>query len=161
MSYENGQPRGMIELVELQPPYVSKSGIYISKEQLPHYTKMVDSAATDGVKIILNSGFRTHQEQKELYEGFQSGKSGFNTAARPGFSNHQNGIAFDIANTQGARSKVYIWLSNNAHKFGFINSGRFFKGQRESWHWSYLSISHPLVLAESKLTLNEKLSSFA
>src|SRR3990167_8716223 len=160
MSYENGQPRGMIELVEINPPYSVKNGVVIAKNQFSFYMKMVEAAAKDGVKIILNSGFRTNEEQKFLYDGYINNKSGFNTASKPGYSNHQNGSAFDIANTNGAKSKVYIWLSNNAHKFGFINTGRFFKDQREPWHWTYLSISHPLVLAEGKLTLNEKLKSF-
>ena len=158
--WRRGQNLGPIELVEIQPPYASKSGVYIAKEQEEAFLALREAAKRDGIRIVLNSGFRSYDQQKYLYEGFQDGRPGFNSAARPGWSNHQSGIAFDIANTGGGRSETYVWLSKNAHKFGFINSGRFFQNQRESWHWEYLGENNSRVVAEGKLSVRQKQNVF-
>jgi len=64
--------------------------------------------------------------------------------AGPGWSNHQNGKAFDISTGMGRDWKVgyakqpekitktYKWLVANAHKHGFIRSV-----YKERWHWEY------------------------
>ena len=58
-----------------------------------------------------------------------------NLASKPGYSNHQNGIAFDL-NTSGSggtgTGTVYNWLKENSWKFGFIRTVR-----SEHWHWEY------------------------
>lgn len=158
--WKNGQNLGSIELVEVPPPYSSKPGIFIAKDQEDVFFALCEAAKRDGINIILNSGFRSYDQQKYLYDAWRAGRQGFNAAARPGWSNHQSGIAFDIANTGGGKTPTYVWLSKNAHKFGFINTGRFFKTQRESWHWEYLGENDSMVVAEGKLSLKQKQESF-
>ena len=53
--------------------------------------------------------------------------------ARPGFSQHERGLAIDFA--EGGRSftrgsQGYRWLRVNAARFGFFNLAS------EPWHWS-------------------------
>lgn len=43
----------------------------------------------------VESAFREMAKQEELYAGYKAGKPGFNLAARPGWSNHQEGTAVD------------------------------------------------------------------
>jgi len=50
--------------------------------------------------------------------------------AVPGTSNHNLGIAIDIANASGAR---LAWLLKNAHRFGFS-----WEVQSEPWHLRYV-----------------------
>lgn len=99
------------------------------------YLRMKQDAARDGVNIQLISGFRTMAEQQRLWDGWNRRLPGFNPAARPGYSNHQSGVALDL-NTQGSSisqgsGAVYNWLARNAHKYGFKRI------PSEHWHWEY------------------------
>lgn len=96
------------------------------------YLEMVAAAAADGVAVLLNSGFRSYPEQKHLHDGFVRKLPGFNTAARPGFSNHQNGIAFDLSVAGGNGNPTYEWLKRHATGFGFVRTVN-----KEPWHWEF------------------------
>jgi len=93
-------------------------------------------------RIALNDSFRTMAEQEEaraVYGG---------QAAKPGFSNHQMGLAFDInmgsanngncngycytmnVNTSYPGNKVWEWLTANA------GANDFKQLPSEGWHWS-------------------------
>jgi len=63
---------------------------YISAEVGPFYLKLVNDAEGDSVLLALKSGFRTYASQQFLHSGFISHQPGFNLAAKPGFSNHQD-----------------------------------------------------------------------
>ncbi|WP_306555467.1 D-alanyl-D-alanine carboxypeptidase family protein [Acidovorax sp.] len=96
------------------------------------YMALVAAAAKDGVELMLNSGFRSYPEQKHLHDGFIRKLPGFNMAAKPGFSKHQNGIAFDIAVAGGDGNPTYEWLKRNAPIFGFVRTV-----SKEPWHWEF------------------------
>lgn len=102
---------------------------YVIEEYYEDYLKLVNAARKDGVNILLNSGFRTWRRQSELYDAYRAGNGV--TTARPGFSNHQQGKAFDL-NTGGFSTPVYNWLKANAPKYGFIRTV-----SHEHWHWEY------------------------
>jgi len=90
---------------------------------------MKAAAAQAGITLHVNSGFRTMAEQTHLYSCYQHKNcNNGNLAARPGTSNHQNGIAVDL----NVPSNIYNWLSKNARKFGFIRAV-----PSETWHWEY------------------------
>jgi LAS superfamily LD-carboxypeptidase LdcB len=97
---------------------------------LDPYFDLVEAAAKEGIKIAINSGFRSYPEQKVLYEGFIKKLPHFNRAAKPGFSKHQNGIAFDIDVAGGSGNPVYDWLKKNAPSRGFVRTV-----SGEPWHW--------------------------
>jgi hypothetical protein len=96
------------------------------------YAALVAKAAKDQIQLMLNSGFRSYSEQKYLYDGFVRGLPGFNTAAKPGFSKHQNGIAFDISVPGGNGNSTYEWLKQYATAFGFVRTV-----SKEPWHWEF------------------------
>ena len=158
-AYIKGVNMGPIELIELEPPLSSQKGVFIAKKQSEIWKQMVNDAQTAGISLKLNSGFRSFEQQKYLFEGRQRDPAKFNVAAKPGFSNHQNGIAFDIAGTGGGYSAIYRWLANNAGRYGFYNAGRFFKSQKESWHWEFVGKEDQRVLAEEKISVDEKIKS--
>lgn len=81
-------------------------------------------AAREGVYLSLTSGFRTMDQQRYLYNLYLSGRG--NLAARPGYSNHQSGLALDIGTGGGALS----WLNRNASRYGFRRTV-----PSEPWHW--------------------------
>jgi peptidoglycan hydrolase-like protein with peptidoglycan-binding domain len=121
-AYSNGQNIGTVEVVQLQ-------GKRVEKRTACAFLTMANAARGAGLNIQINSGFRTMEEQQYFWNCYQTKKcNNGNLAARPGYSNHQNGIALDL-NVGGG---VYGWLSSNAHKFGFIRTV-----PSENWHWEY------------------------
>jgi len=112
------------------------------------YFAMVGAAAADGVKIFINSGFRTYAAQKYLYDNWKKGVSGFNLAAKPGYSNHQDGTALDIPVSGGPGLPVYDWLASHATSFGFVRTVK-----SEYWHWEYRPIDAAKAKARKKHTL--------
>lgn len=105
---------------------------FISQETLAPYLDMVAAAAAEGVTVAINSAFRCYREQEALYEGYVKKLPGFNTAAKPGTSQHQNGVAFDIQVAGGAGDPCYDWLTRNAPQRGFVRTVN-----KEPWHWEY------------------------
>ncbi len=94
------------------------------------YLNMVESARKDGIGLELTSGFRTWGKQYELYQLYIKKKG--NPAAKPGRSNHQNGIAFDLNTGRKPTGAVYNWLHAHAAEHGFIRTVG-----NEPWHWEY------------------------
>jgi D-alanyl-D-alanine carboxypeptidase len=112
-------------------------------------------AASKGT-LILNSGFRTYNTQKALYDITKETKGlavAEKLSARPGHSEHQLGLAADFsAKGQGCVILVCFgdteagrWLEENAHEYGFIL--RYPKGYRaitgfqyEPWHFRYVGV---------------------
>lgn len=94
------------------------------------FLRMQEAARQAGITLSPSSAFRSYEEQTYFWNLFQAGQG--NKAAQPGYSNHQSGISVDIATDKSYTSPVYVWLSQNASRFGFVNdvSG-------EPWHWTY------------------------
>lgn len=98
------------------------------------YKAMEAAARRDGLDLNLISGFRTMDEQRRLYAAYKNGTG--NLAARPGYSNHQNGRALDLNVQTGSSDpvgvgRVYNWLAGHAQHFGFRRIAA------EAWHWEY------------------------
>ncbi|WP_414631280.1 M15 family metallopeptidase [Achromobacter sp. UBA2119] len=91
-----------------------------------------DGAAAAGIKLAIDSGFRSYPEQKMLWDGFQKRLPGINLAAKPGNSNHQNGIALDISVRAADGNETYEWLKQYASAFGFVRTVN-----AEPWHREY------------------------
>lgn len=104
----------------------------VSKDIIQFYLSLVNDAAEDGVLLPLRSGFRTYAEQEYLYNGWKSHTPGFNLAAEPGKSNHQDGYAYDFAISSYEGNPMYDWLKANAPAHGFVRTVN-----KEPWHWEY------------------------
>jgi len=102
----------------------------ITLDSLPAYLRLVEAAVKDEVQVRLRSGFRTFTEQEFLFNGFKKKLPGFATAAKPGFSNHQHGQAFDLDVGGFDGDPTYDWLKVNAPKLGFVRTVN-----KEPWHW--------------------------
>lgn len=109
---------------------------------------MFESARKEGLNITLTSGFRSYATQSTLYNSYvaRDGQAAADTySARPGHSEHQTGLAFDVnqINSSFDNTNEAIWLRNNCYKFGFIL--RYPQGKTnetgynyESWHFRYV-----------------------
>lgn len=91
------------------------------------FSKWQAAADKAGVSLSINSGFRTMDQQKYLYDCYQTKRCNNGTlAARPGYSNHQNGEALDLATSS------WSWVQRTAGQFGFRAT---VPGER--WHYEY------------------------
>lgn len=77
-----------------------------------------------GKTININSGWRSSVKQKELYDGYISGKPGYNLAAAPGKSAHEIGMAIDT-NSQWLKALP----SSSLAPFGLVKNV-----PGENWH---------------------------
>ena len=95
------------------------------------------------------SGFRSYETQTKLYQDYvnQDGKAAADRySARPGYSEHQTGLAFDVIGTDGdlvTEEKAAQWLLDHAADYGFVV--RYLKGKEketgymaEEWHLRYV-----------------------
>lgn len=105
---------------------------YISEEIAGFYLALVNAAEADGVLMPLKSGFRSYPEQVYLYDGYIHHRPGFNLAAKPGFSNHQDGFAYDFAIGGYEGNPRYDWLKRHGPQHGFVRTVN-----KEPWHWEY------------------------
>lgn len=136
--------------------------------------QLILAAKEAGYSIVAFSSFRSYDYQKDLYDKYvaRDGKENADRySARPGHSEHQTGLAFDVGEV--GREDLWLtsafgetpagkWLANNAHHYGFIL--RYPKGKEsitgfmyESWHFRYLGVELATKVYESGLTLEEYL----
>jgi hypothetical protein len=128
-AWSNGKFLGQVDLVEIVDSTLELEKMTL--DTIGPYLQMVAAAAANNVDVAINSGFRSFAEQAFLFQGFTNHVPGFNLAAQPGFSNHQNGIALDI-NVAGFGGPTYNWLTQNATTFGFLRTVN-----GEPWHWEH------------------------
>lgn len=154
-------------LVEMTTPY-SKEGIYLVEEARDNFYKLVDKAKEEGLTIRAISAYRGYTYQKRLYDKYVEA-DGVNKAdtysARPGFSDHQTGLAIDVDNTTSSfenftNTKEYQWMLDNSYKYGFIlryPSGKesITTYQFESWHYRYVGLKLAKKIKASNLTFDE------
>ena len=111
------------------------------------------------------SGFRSYETQTQLYQNYvnKDGKAEADRyAARPGYSEHQTGLAFDLIETNGdlvTEEKAAQWLLDHAADYGFVV--RYLKGKEketgymaEEWHLRYVG-KEAKEIAASGLSLEE------
>jgi zinc D-Ala-D-Ala carboxypeptidase len=141
------------------------------KEAAVALEKMFQEAKKNGIELFAVSGYRSYDYQNSLFQA-EVDKVGWDKAveavAVPGQSEHQTGLAMDISSrgenmlltAEFGKSKEGKWLTDNAHRFGFIL--RYPKGkesitgyQYESWHFRYIGINAATIIFENKWTLEE------
>lgn len=114
------------------------------------------------------SGFRTYQYQESLYNDYVriNGQAKTDTfCARPGHSEHQTGLTFDLLHSNGTlieTGREANWLSQNAHKYGFIIRYKASKTpitgyQGEPWHVRYIGKNQAEKIMKSNQCLEEYL----
>lgn len=121
----------------MRPPAITLKGSKTSESMQLHaeaaqaLESLVTAAQSEDLKLVLVSGYRSHNTQKTIYD---SEVKGFGQAvadqqsARPGHSEHQTGWAADLGRTDGkcdidvcfADTPEGQWLAANAHKYGFV-----------------------------------------
>ncbi|WP_458042089.1 MULTISPECIES: M15 family metallopeptidase [Bacteria] len=130
------------------------------------FEAMRAEAAGLGLRLVISSGYRSYATQQSLYGRFvaREGVAGADRhSARPGHSEHQSGLAFDLNSISEAFGYTGegVWVRDNAHRFGFIV--RYPPGKEgitgyiwEPWHLRYVGAAASDIYA-SGLSLEEYL----
>jgi LAS superfamily LD-carboxypeptidase LdcB len=95
----------------------------------PDAERMRGAAAAVGVTLVVNSAWRTNEQQAAEREKYLAGKGP--VAAPVGWSRHEEGRALDIESAGGTNAS-YVWLLENAARFGFKATV-----PSEPWHWEH------------------------
>lgn len=130
----------------------SVNGFMLRQEVADAMTSMMSAASTAGVGFDLSSAYRSYVNQQVTYNNWVqvngSQAAADTVSARPGYSEHQTGLAADlkvgscVLECFGG-SAAHAWLRAHAAEYGFIE--RYPPGltsitgySPEAWHWRYV-----------------------
>ncbi len=141
----------------------------IQEDAYNAFIKMYNDAAKKGLYPYISSPYRSYQRQNTLYTNYVNAdgvKNADTYSARPGYSEHQTGLAMDLGTASNnnigdfENSKEFQWVKENAHKYGFIL--RYPKGKEyitgymyEPWHYRYVGVEAASYIYEHNITYEE------
>ncbi len=156
--------------------------IYLRKEVATALSKMSAAASKEGVSLVVVSGFRSFEDQKNIWNNkylnlfaknypdpLARVKKILEYSAMPGSSRHHWGTDFDLNSVDPAffetasGKKIYAWLEQNAETYGFIQpytKGRSRGYHEEKWHWSYAPTSKELLKLYSENIEDKNFTAF-
>lgn len=133
--------------------------------------KLTAAASSEGLKLMLVSGYRSYGTQQLLYNGYVNtqGKAYADaTSAQPGHSEHQTGLTADLGTTTGkcqleacfGDTPEGKWLATNGHNHGFII--RYQKDKTsltgyvyEPWHIRFVGVDLAAELNKTSQTMEQ------
>jgi D-alanyl-D-alanine carboxypeptidase len=109
----------------------TREGLTLRAEAAAAAEALFAAAAADGVDLSLVSAYRSYSYQQGTYAGWvqKHGKSGADRiSARPGYSEHQTGLAMDVGAASGACTLQECfgdtpegsWVAEHAAEHGWI-----------------------------------------
>lgn len=130
------------------------------------FEQMAKDASKEGCSLLVNSSYRSYEDQQkifDLYERTYGTSYAENYVSRPGYSEHQTGLAIDVASGNGnvfKNTKEFEWMLENSYKYGFIL--RYPKEKEdvtgyhyEAWHYRYVGKEVAKKVQETGLSFDE------
>lgn len=157
------------DLVVVNNKYYYGTNHKLRKKAYEAFIDMWNAANNENIYLIMNSSCRTYESQVKVYDEYKNTKGtsyADKIAARPGYSEHQTGLALDIfskdntttSNFKG--SAAHIWLQENSYRFGFIE--RYQEGKEditgfaaEAWHYRYVGVEAATFIYNNNITFEE------
>ena len=143
-------PQDFIPTNPDQPVNADRSSTCLDKTLMSAWNTMLKDATAKGLNIYIASGYRSYNYQVNVYNRYvkSDGAAVADTySSRPGNSEHQTGLCFDLNTIEDSfqYTNEGKWVNDNCYKYGFCN--RFPKGkdsatgyQYESWHLRYVGV---------------------
>ena len=171
--------------VKVPKRFANRKGYYLREEAFDAFKQMHAAARKDNVNLIIRSATRNFDYQKWIWnrKWKEKSKSIPNQKRRvknilkynsmPGTSRHHWGTEVDLNSfnngwfTYGKGLKLFKWMNNNAHKYGFHRPYTIKNDQRstgykeEKWHWSYTPLSKLMLADVEGLLTDKKISGFS
>lgn len=165
---KNFYPKDLISVSTFNIEYIKRDNenMLASSHALEHLQEMFNDAKANNINLIIFSAYRTYQKQYDLYYNVNNKDDKY--SAKPGFSEHHTGLAFDISDSihgltlNFASSNTYKWLINNSYKYGFIlrypqNKESITMYNYEPWHFRYVGNEIASIIYKQDITLEEYL----
>lgn len=156
------------DLVDISNVYSYGENQKLRRDAYDAFISMFKSAKKEDITLIVNSSYRSYKEQEDIYNKYTTwyGEEETNKlAAKPGFSEHQTGLAVDIQTYNSNRKNfeettAFKWLQDNAYKYGFIlrypKNKEYLTGyDYESWHYRYVGIDIAKEIHDLDITFDE------
>lgn len=147
---------------------VLDNSISLKQDIIPQVNNMIDDFykySESANQLIIKSGYRLVSEQGILYNQNLSGTGlkSSNSVAKPGFSEHHTGYAFDLGfynGTEYTGSGSYKWINDNCYKYGFIQRYKENKSSQTGFvaspcHFRYVGTAHAYAMEVNGLCLEE------
>ncbi len=155
-------------------PVANKSfGMYrgyapgVNKDAAKALGEMQEAASKAGFDIFVQSSYRSFGSEYNYYNRYVNNKGQEEAdkyEAKPGFSEHQTGLAFDLnaSDSEFDSTPEAKWLAENCYKYGFVI--RYPQGKDaetgyagESWHFRYVGkeLAEKLYNGGKWITLEE------
>ena len=143
-------PQDFIPTNPDQPVNADRSSTCLDKTLMSAWNTMLKDATAKGLNIYIASGYRSYNYQVNVYNRYvkSDGAAVADTySSRPGNSEHQTGLCFDLNTIEDSfqYTNEGKWVNDNCYKYGFCI--RFRKGkdsasgyQYESWHLRYVGV---------------------
>ena len=161
-----------VDLTEL------RNGQSVDTRILSDLQEMFDAARSEDIYPIVSDAYRTREDQQTLMddviqnyedEGYSSAEASSKAEqviAKPGTSEHETGLAIDIAGDDDYdqdTDSVLEWMNSNAYKYGFIlryPSGKesVTGAEAENDHYRYVGKEAAKVIHDQGICLEEYLS---
>ncbi len=155
-------------LVSINSTY-GNAGQQVKEVAYNAFIEMYNAALKENLHLYISSPYRSYSRQSTLYNNYvkRDGKKEADTySARPGFSEHQTGLAMDLSTASNhsiddfEKSKEFTWTVKHAYEYGFIL--RYPKGKEyitgyiyEPWHYRYVGKEVAKYIYEHDITYEE------
>lgn len=163
------EPQDLVEPnISIAPDTENKK---LRKDAAKALEQMYQDALAEDYHLVLNSGYRSYDEQVEIYNDYfnrydEVTASGL--VAKPGSSEHQLGLGVDLTSQSVIDKKrmvfgdtdEYKWVAKNAYKYGFIlrypkNRSDITGTANEPWHLRYVGKKAAKIIYDNNWTLEE------
>lgn len=186
---------GLVSLKSLNCPTVDGLEDYDSKDffdptaalALIAMINEANKTLEGGDKILVSSAYRSFSYQEGLHEKYidnymdehdvseeEAREQTLLTSAPAGKSEHHSGLCVDLVESRAAQreldetfedTEAFAWLSQNAHKYGFIlrypkDKTDITKYSYEPWHYRFVGVYAATIIYEDNITLEEYLADF-
>ncbi|WP_154888402.1 D-alanyl-D-alanine carboxypeptidase family protein [Longibaculum muris] len=143
----------------------------LRKEAGQALEKMYQDALKENLHLVINSGYRSFQQQKAIYDDYFQKYDAVTAAglvAIPGSSEHQLGLSVDLTSQSVINGQwrffgdtpEYKWVIENAHHYGYIlrypqNKSHITGTTNEPWHFRYVGQKAAKIIYENNWTLED------
>lgn len=161
--------------------FTNREDAYLRMEVYDAFRQMWEAAQKEGINLVIISAARNRAYQKGIwnrkwltYGGPDSTRAEriLQYSSMPGTSRHHWGTDFDLNALEnsyfeaGEGARIYRWLCDNAHQYGFFQPYTAFNAYRdagyreEKWHWSYYPLAQRFQRAYNHVVNYEDLTGF-
>lgn len=160
---------------DLEEPAVRTSvenALYLRAEAAHALEELFETGLDEGVSLAMTSAYRSYESQRGIYSTrhIEYGtESTDEQVARPGYSEHQTGLAADVISIDNpdcisgdcfADTDEGQWVAQNAHDFGFVirypEDMEHITGYLyEPWHLRYVGEETATEVFAEDVTLEE------